>query len=72
MLITLGFIALLIGVLLVAAGYTIEPRALRPGWACLILALILILIGAILPTITTHDHYDNNPAAPTTGAPSNG
>lgn len=47
MLITLGFIALAIGIILVALGYTIEPKAIRPGWACIIIALILILIAAL-------------------------
>lgn len=59
MLITLGFIALLIGVVLVVLGYTVEPRALRPGWGCVILAVVLILLGYLLPTLTTHDHYDS-------------
>ncbi|OBK92388.1 hypothetical protein A5646_03545 [Mycobacterium sp. 1245499.0] len=48
MLTTLGFIALAIGVILVLIGYTIEHRAIRPGWACIITALILILTAALL------------------------
>lgn len=48
MLTTLGFIALAIGIILVALGYTIEPRAIRAGWACTIIALILIFIAALL------------------------
>lgn len=57
MLITLGFIALLIGVVLVVLGYTVEPRALRPGWGCVILAVVLILLGYLLPAATVdYDH----------------
>lgn len=59
MLITLGFIALLIGIIVLALGYTAEPRAVRPGWACIVLALVLILIGTFLPRTTTHEpNYD--------------
>jgi hypothetical protein len=58
MLTALGFIALVIGVILVVLGYTVEPRALRPGWGCIILAIILIALGYLLPAITTHDDYD--------------
>lgn len=66
MLITLGFIALLIGVVLIVVGYTVAPQALRPGFGCLILALILIIIGYLLPTLTTHDTYDTASVAPVT------
>lgn len=59
---TLGFIVLAIGIILVALGYTIEPRAVRPGWGCIILACVLILIGAVIPTVTVHDHYYQNAA----------
>jgi tetrahydromethanopterin S-methyltransferase subunit C len=65
MLTTLGFIALLIGAVLVIVGYTVEPRTLRPGWGCIILAVVLIVIGYLLPTLATHDHYDNALAAVT-------
>lgn len=54
MLTTLGFIALLIGIILIVAGYTVEGRALRPGWGCIILALILIVLGYVLPTLSTY------------------
>lgn len=60
MLITLGFIALALGIILVALGYTIEPRAVRPGWAAIILAIVLIFIGAVLPQISgPRDYYDH-------------
>lgn len=51
MLTTLGFIALIIGVVLVLLGYTVEGRALRPGWGCIILAVVLILIAYLLPAL---------------------
>jgi hypothetical protein len=51
MLTTLGYIALLIGSVLVIVGYTVEGRALRPGWGCVILGVVLILIGYLLPVI---------------------
>ena len=44
MLSTLGFIALIIGIILVICGYTIAPPALRPGW------------GAVILGITPHPH----------------
>lgn len=58
MLVTLGFIALLIGIVLIVCGYTIAPAALRPGWGCFILAIVLIVLGYLLPALTTHDTYD--------------
>lgn len=56
-LVTLGFIALLVGVILVICGYTIAPQALRPGWGAIILAIILILIGYLLPYVVTADTH---------------
>lgn len=68
MLITLGFVLLLIGVVLVVMGYTVAPQALRPAFGCIILAVVLILLGYLLPAITTHDTYEgswpaSNPAS---------
>ncbi|OBH04520.1 hypothetical protein [Mycobacterium sp. E1747] len=64
MLIDLGFVALALGIILVALGYTIESRCVRPGWAAIILAIVLIFIGAVLPRITgPHDYYDNTAEA---------
>jgi multisubunit Na+/H+ antiporter MnhB subunit len=65
MLITAGFIVLAIGIILVALGYTIEPRAVRPGWGCVFLAVVLILIGAVMPRVSMgHDCYqDTTPAS---------
>ena len=53
MLTTLGFIALLIGAILVIGGYTLEPRALRPGWGVVILGVVLILVGYVAGAHTT-------------------
>jgi uncharacterized membrane protein HdeD (DUF308 family) len=64
MLVTLGFIALIVGVVLIICGYTVAPQALRPGWGCLILAIVLIVLGYLLPTLATHDDYDAPAAAP--------
>jgi uncharacterized membrane protein HdeD (DUF308 family) len=61
MLTTLGFIALLVGVVLIVCGYTVAPAALRPGWGLTILGVVLLIIGYLLPAITTHDNY--SPAA---------
>ena len=49
MLTTLGFIALIIGVVLIVLGYTVEGRALRPGWGLVILAVVLLLLAYLLP-----------------------
>lgn len=65
MLITLGFIALLIGVVLIVLGYTAAPAALRPGWGCLILAIVLLLLGYLLPVLTTNDYRDDGAAGVT-------
>ena len=54
MLVTLGFIALLVGVVLVICGYTVAPRALHPGVACVVLAVVLLLLGYLLPDIAAH------------------
>lgn len=51
MLTTLAFISLIVGVVLVVVGYTVEARALRPGWGLVILAVVLILIAYLLPAI---------------------
>jgi uncharacterized membrane protein YvlD (DUF360 family) len=51
MLITLGFIALIVAAVLIVCGYTIAPGALRPGWAALILAVVLLLLGYLLPAL---------------------
>lgn len=59
MLTTIGFIALILGIILVVAGYTVAPAALRPGFGCIILAVILLVLGYLLPTVTVHDEYDN-------------
>ena len=50
-LVTIGFIALIVGVILVVAGYTVAPAALRPGWGAVILGLVLVLIGYLLPVV---------------------
>lgn len=59
MLTTLGFVFLLIGIVLIVLGYTVEGRAIRPGWGCVILAVVLILIGYLLPAITTAGYQDH-------------
>lgn len=51
---TLAFIALIVGVVLVVLGYTVEARALRPGWGLVILAVVLMLIVYLLPAIPLH------------------
>lgn len=50
---TIAYVALIIGVILVALGYTVEPRAVRPGWGLVILAVVLILIAYLLPALHT-------------------
>lgn len=57
MLVTLGFIALLVGVVLIICGYTVAPAALRPGWGLTILGVVLLIIGYLLPTLTTTDYH---------------
>jgi uncharacterized membrane protein len=61
MLITLGYIALIIGVILVILGFTVAPQAQRPGWGVLILGVVLILIGYLLPALhpATTDYDDD-------------
>lgn len=67
MLTTLGFVALLIGVVLVVCGYTVAPQVLRPGWGAVILGVVLILLGYVLPSLVVHDDYDTaTPLAPVT------
>lgn len=65
MLVTLGFVALILGVILVIAGYTVAPQAARPGWGCIILAIILLVLGYLLPALTTHDEYTDGAIAGT-------
>lgn len=64
MLVTLGFIALLIAIVLIVCGYTVAPQALRPGWGCFILAIILLVLGYLLPALDTDVSQPNaNPAS---------
>ena len=51
MLVTIGFVAIIIGAVLVVCGYTIAPAAQRPGWAVLILGVVLALLGYLLPAL---------------------
>lgn len=53
MLSTLGFIALVIGIVLIVCGYTVSPPALRPGWAMTILGVVLVLLAYLLPAFHT-------------------
>jgi hypothetical protein len=63
MLTTLGYAALILGIVLIVVGYTVEARALRPGWGCIILALVLILLGVLLPHHTYGYDTTHDPAA---------
>lgn len=45
MLTTLGFIALVVGVVLLVVGYVAQPRAIRPGWVAVAVGLLLVLLG---------------------------
>lgn len=65
MLTTLGFVALVVGIVLIIVGYTIEARAIRPGWACVILAVVLILLGYLLPAVATPTYHDTALASTT-------
>ncbi len=59
-LVTLGWIALILGIILLVVGYLAQARAIRPGWAALILGVILLLLGYLLPAADTSDtpHHD--------------
>lgn len=54
-LITVGWIALILGIILVVLGFTIAPHALRPGWGALVLGVVLILVGYLLPAVARFD-----------------
>lgn len=56
MLITIGYVALILGIVLIICGYTVAPQALRPGWAALVIALVLILLGYLLPVVVLSPH----------------
>lgn len=56
-LITLGFIAIVLGIILVLLGYTIAPAAQRPGWGALILGIILVVVGYLVPYVITSDRH---------------
>lgn len=51
MLSTLGFVALVIGVVLLICGYVADARAVRPGWALTIIGAVLLLVAYLLPAI---------------------
>lgn len=48
---TLGVVTLIVGVVLLAVGYVAEPRAVRPGWACVVIAVVLFLVAYIAPAL---------------------
>lgn len=54
MLSTLGFIALFVGIILVLVGYTVEARAVRPGWGCVILGVVLVVLAYLAPAMGTY------------------
>lgn len=57
LLVTLGWVALVVGVVLIILGYTAAAAALRPGWGVFILGLILLLIGYLVPVLAvSSDH----------------
>lgn len=63
-LVTFGWIAFIIGVVLILLGYTVAAHALRPGWAALILGVVLLLVGYLLPVaVHPHDEYVDTPTA---------
>lgn len=62
--ITLGWIALLIGLVLVIIGYTVAPQARMPGWAGVVLGVVLLILGYLLPAAHPADDY---PASPPVG-----
>jgi hypothetical protein len=51
MLSTLAFICLILGAVLLVAGYVAEPRAVRPGWACVVIAVVLFLVAYLAPAL---------------------
>ena len=55
-LITLGWLALIIGLVCVILGYTVAPQAQRPGWGAVILGVILLVLGYVLPGVHTVDY----------------
>ena len=59
-LITLGWIALILGIVLVVLGFTIAPQAQRPGWGVLILGIVLVLIGYLVPYVVTGTHHGDS------------
>ena len=60
LLITLGWIALLVGLILIILGYTVAPRAQRPGVGALVLGLVLILIGYLVPAVASPGYTDTD------------
>lgn len=58
MLSTIGFIALLLGAVLLVVGYIAEPRAIRPGWVCVVVGVVLVLLAYVLPALHTDAVYD--------------
>lgn len=53
MLTALAGICLLIGVVLLIVGFTVNASAQRPAWALLVIALVLYVIAVLLPYIHT-------------------
>lgn len=47
----LGFAALAAAVVLIICGFTIAPRVLNRGFLCLIVAVFLLIIGLLLPSL---------------------
>ena len=58
LLITLGWIALLIGVVLLVVGLVAAPQAVRPGWAGIVLGAVLLIVGYVLGATGAVDVHD--------------
>lgn len=51
MLSTIGFIALVIGLVLLICGYVADGRAVQPGWALTVIGVVLLLVAYVTPAL---------------------
>jgi uncharacterized membrane protein HdeD (DUF308 family) len=55
---TLGVIAIIVGIVLVVAGAfaPVPPQLSQIGWALFVLGVILVLVALLLSEVDHHDH----------------
>lgn len=63
LLVTVGWVALVVGVVLLVVGYLARPAAIRPGWVAVVIGVVLLVLGYVIPAAHTDYEVDAAPAS---------